>query len=159
MTMAQKLTALYSSDANAKLFLDRMAVRSKNPRGGETRTDQVQHEIFMAGGGNVSQAEARKVLKQLADIGCGNYCVGRHRARTRLIWAVSAISAGQVAVGAAATVTVRIEDATEDSGVNDQQVKHRYQLRSANPVFLELPVDLTQREAERLAQFITTLPL
>ncbi|MBD8531699.1 MULTISPECIES: hypothetical protein [unclassified Massilia] len=48
----------------------------------------------------------------------------------------------------------------EDEGeeYDDEEIEHSYVLRPAERVTLELPADLTPREAIRLAQFIRALP-
>ena len=46
-----------------------------------------------------------------------------------------------------------------DTGPTPGDVVHSFNLRAGKAVTFTLPVDLTQREADRLAAFIQTLPL
>ena len=55
----------------------------------------------------------------------------------------------------------QIVQAVEDADQEDLQpsaIKHSYRLRPDFIVQIELPADLNAREAERLADFIKTLP-
>ena len=147
--LAKRLQALYADDSKARVFLDHLAQRGKNPKGGYTSVEQVMNEI----GGNVTPAEARQVLEQLAAAGCGEFRVGRRGWPTRLDWSIDAIAAGKVAKGEAVEV-----EAPKDGQLRPNMTEVEFPLRDDLVVSMVLPKDLTEKEAERLSTFLRSLP-
>ena len=82
-----------------------------------------------------------------------------------MVWSVGIVSLGQVASGKATAVqeidTVSVEE--ESAPSDNKAVEHdlmdvSYPLRKELMVRFSLPKNLTQKEANRLADFIKTLP-
>lgn len=158
---------LYSTNSTAKLALDYFASRERNS--GETTVDRLHH-VLAAMDLSISYPDVRDFLRELADLKCGEYRIGRRGWSSRLIWAVSLISLGQAAAGNAASVEeLTREEAVEEADAPlEQQSKAApseasdtrvsYPLRPDRNVEFSLPKDLTMREAQRLADFIRTLP-
>lgn len=97
-------------------------------------------------GERVERAEVVEFLKSMSKHGYGNYIVGRKGWDTRLEW------------------NERIHDLpVEGNGSlpaqpTSQTIDHKFVLRPGFEVSLVLPEDLSSREAERLGDFIKTLP-
>lgn len=97
-----KIRKIYRSNPVATVFLDWCAERQRDVR--ETTIDRM---IVICG---CSRMEAVTLAKQLAEVGCGEFIVGRRGAISRFSWAVSRISLGRVAIGEADDV----EDVEDD---------------------------------------------
>ncbi len=146
-----KLRKLYSSSPAARGILDHFASRERNWR--TTTVDRIQANV----GDNVSRGDVIEVFKKLEECGCGEFKVGRKGWSSRFDWAAQMVSVGQAAAGE----TEQVEEVTEeDLGEEEAEtlLKHVYRLRSEIVVTLELPKNLTTTEADRLAQYILTLP-
>jgi hypothetical protein len=147
-----RLRKLYSSDSAATAILDHLASRERNWR--TTTVDRIQSNIAAAG---VSRGDVIAVFKALEDYGCGQFRVGRKGFPSRFEWTAQMVAVGQAAAGE----TEQIEEITEEDegeGEAEASLKHSYRLRPQVTLTLELPKNLTGAEAERLAQYIRTLP-
>jgi len=151
--LESRLRDLYRQDAHARALLDHLAQRGKNPRGWQTRVDQA-YEIIATADASATYAEARAVLENLAGVPCGKFVLGRRGYPTRLVWEIDAISAGKVAKGEAEAVAAAADEDAPPPGMMDVE----YPLRDEQTITLRLPRDLSEREAERLAKFIISLP-
>jgi len=147
------IRAFYSDDAAARALLDHLAGRERNRA--VTPVERLLVNVSREGT-ELSRGNVIRVLRRLAELGCGTFVPGRRGYKSRFEWDASLVSVGQVAAGEAD----EFEDAPEKDAGNDdvEMLKHGFQLRRDLPVDLELPADLTPSEAERLAGFIRTLP-
>jgi hypothetical protein len=89
------------------------------------------------------------VLKQLSAAGCGKFWAGRRGLPSRFEWSSQAASLAQSATGGAAPELNKPESIAF--------VTHSYHLRPQLALSFSLPADLTEREANRLADYIRTL--
>lgn len=118
-----------------------------------------------------SELEQRKLsiefFKKLDACGVGNFLVGRRGKSTRFIWRDAMLDVAQIALDKETTqnnLPEQVERTTNIDNLSDQKdhskttFSHKYILRQNYEVTLNLPVDLTETEAERLSNFIKTLP-
>jgi hypothetical protein len=130
----------------------------------ETTVDRL-HEVLVAERHHVTRVQLIEALRQLAALNCGEFKTGRKGHPTRMIWSVNIVSLGQVASGHA-TAVKDIDNSgspQEDSPSQDESSEHdllnvSYPLRPELVVSFSLPKSITQKEANRLADFIRTLP-
>ncbi|UFN51584.1 hypothetical protein LPC08_25305 (plasmid) [Roseomonas sp. OT10] len=150
---AKALQSLYRDPDNHPFFTW-AAGRQKDSR--ETSVDTVRRH------GQLGHEAAVGLLQDLANAGFGRFVVGRRGAKTRIVWDYSIRDVGAAASGS----TKEIHKVDEDEVVEDEAaegddgalVEHVFNLRPGLRISIELPADLTSREAERLAKFIEALP-
>jgi len=161
------LQSVYKSFPGASEVLDLLAQGGKRVRA--TTVDSVVRRL-RAKRIAVPRRQVIGVLKAIAEAGCGEFVVGRHTKPSRIVWSVSAASAGQVASGIDKDFEEfdagweDLEDEAEDdylikeSDFDDEVISHTFRLRRDMTVDFRLPKDLTATEAARLADFMQTLP-
>ena len=156
--ISEKLKRLYASDAAFKAVSDDFASREKNSWFSTVervcqRTGLVRGEVV----------RCFKLLQELDSTPAGRigeFIVGRRGQQSRFEWSKSSLSVGRVAAGEPSDIEERPADDGEEVESDDGAlVEHRYRLRADLEIKFELPPDLSQREAERLADFVKTLPL
>ena len=159
---ADDLRKLYKDDKSARAVLDWFATRQNDANEiavdraeqmASERNEQVQHKDIV------------RVFRKFEEMGFGKFMVGRRGSRTRMVFDVSIRS-----LAAAATqkgqepkrvdiVNAEILVDDEVSKIPHQEnVTHRYQLRSDFEVRFALPQNFTTKEADRLSSFIKSLP-
>ncbi len=151
---SRRLRKLYGSSPAAREILDHLASRGRSWR--TTSVERILASVRESDE-DLSRGEVIDVFKALEECGCGQFKAGRKGWPSRFEWAVQMVSAGRVAAGE----TEQVEDLTaEDLAEEEPQaaLRHTYRLRPDASVTLDLPRDLTASEAERLAQYIRTLP-
>lgn len=164
--LVKGLQQLYGSNPAARRLFDNFAARQK-----DRRVTPASRAAVLA---DTSHTEVVALLRELDELGAGEFKLGRRGSKTRIEWLYSQRSLGEVARGAAAKPEdiekvnpAELEesegDITEADGVeSDEQdeawIAHDFQLRPDLRVALRLPADLTLREAERLAGFIRQIP-
>ena len=148
-----KLQKLYKDSPSARAILDHFASRERNSS--TTTVERIRSNVAAAGA-DVPRGDVIQVFKTLEDAGFGHYKVGRKGWETRFEWTAEMISVGQAAAGEA----VKVEQLTPEAQAKEPEVslRHTYRLRPETSITLELPRDFTSAEAERLAQFIRSLP-
>ena len=156
---AKILKRLYGASPAATAILDDFAGRTYNST--STKVERLEIRLRRAGH-ELPRRELVGVLKQLADAGCGSFITGRRGQSSRLEWAVQMISVAKAAKGEKSAVE-RLSPAEqgipeEEDDVPAGLVRHSYRLRQDLTLNLELPADLTAKEAIRLGEFIRTLP-
>lgn len=149
--IASSLKDLYRSSPVARAFLDHAAQRSYAQQ--ETKVDRALANVN-AGGHQFSRKDIIDLFQKLEAMECGHFITGRRGQESRFAWEVSLTSAGKAATGE----TPSVESIDEAETASDN-LSHTYYLRSDRLIKLDLPIDLTTREAERLAAFIKSLPL
>ena len=99
---------------------------------------------------DLERGEIVNGLKRLGELGLGNYKIGRRDHSTRLEWTFHS-----------PTMLVRriLEILGGDApDTSLKMFRHTYRVRQDLQIEFELPVDLSQKEADRLAKFIESLP-
>jgi hypothetical protein len=157
-----RLRELYASDKAAKAVLDSFAGRQRNYK--ETKVDRL-YAVVSDLGESISWGDIVRALKSLQELGFCEYVVGRHGYPSRVEWKVGIVSLGQAAAGlhndieaAPQDVDLDVESAPAAEITPHDMMKIGYPLRAELTVQMSLPKNLTRREAERLSEFIKTLP-
>jgi hypothetical protein len=153
-TKAKALQSLYRDPANRPFFV--WAAARQNDRR-ETSVDVVRRR------GQMGHEAAVGLLQALAHAGFGTFVVGRRGAKTRIVWDYSIRDVGAAASGSTKEIhKVDEDEVIEDDSAEDDEdalVEHAFNLRPGMKITLELPADITRREAERLAKFVEAIPL
>jgi hypothetical protein len=170
------LQKLYREDATVRVLFEALGQRSRC--GPETEADMLT-EIAKVEYGDLIAA-----LRLLDKIGVGSFIVGRRSRKTRFEWSIPAIEAAKAAMDShvqtsaeinstLSATTVPVEEARKfrpaenakaepvaasDHQVAPESIAHTYALRPGLTVQVSLPADLTRKEADRLSQWITSLP-
>lgn len=147
------LKGLCASNGAAQRLFESFSKRTKDAT--ETSVDRA---AWLAGSDYGSMV---KVFKELGALGVGRFIPGRHGYASRIEWAYSIRSLGKVAVGAGQALAEVPADATADDeapSAANAGLKHEFQLRDGVKVAFELPADLSEKEADRLAAFVKALP-
>lgn len=151
----EALRNFYRTDQAARAILDNLAARHQDRS--ETRVDRLHYAISEEE--DITRADVIRVLRQLEDLGCGAFVVGRKGRESRFAWAVGLTGVGRAAAGDATDLREVSSEATESDGSDeDNTIAHSYVLRANFVARFALPSDLTSAEAARLADFIKTLP-
>ena len=157
-----KLKRLYKANEAAKNMFDYFAGRKNNMS--QSTVDRLLSALVNEGH-TVTRSQIIGVLKELTTLQCGEFKNGRKKQPSRMLWSVGIVSLGQAASGQ----TEKVEDFEQDSeeseieavGSNAAETDFMnisYPLRAELMTELTLPKNLTQKEANRLADFIKTLP-
>ena len=109
--LQKEVRALYKSDERIQAFFVWAANRANDAA--ETSVDRISQVA------NASYAEARAFAKELCEIGCGEFIIGRKGWKSRIRWEVSLRSLGKAAKGDADTIDTIDPELAED--VADQQ--------------------------------------
>jgi hypothetical protein len=149
------LRELYKSNLIASSFLDHAAQRERDR--GETSVERAQ-TILRDEGTEASRGQIVDFYQRLEQLGCGKFIVGRWNKHSRFSWSVSIVSVGKAAAGEQEVVH-NIPETGAESAEEVDSLDHSFHLRPGTSVSIELPIDLTTQEAERLAAFIKTLPM
>ncbi len=162
-TLTTDLCDLYNEDFVAQSLLDIFATR-KN----DVRVTTARRAARLA---QATRGEIIAVFKRLAEIGAGEFKMGRRGAPTRMEWNYSVRSLGIAAQGGSAELAsidpLSLDESEADSTENEGQwsdwdsddgIEHNFQLRPDTRISIRLPKDLNAKEAERLAGFIRQLP-
>ena len=148
------LRGLYKSNVIARAFLDHAARRERDRA--EITVERAQ-TILRDEGVEASRGDVVSLYQQLEELGCGKFIVGRWTKHSRFAWSVSVVSVGKAAAGEQPSVAEVPETSVDSEEM--ESLSHSYHLRPETTVTIELPVDLSAHEAERLAAFIKTLPM
>jgi hypothetical protein len=149
--------------AKEREFMKELSLRQREPNGFETEIDQLISPQNANEG--FSKKEALDFFKKLEFLGCGKLLLGRREFKTRLRWTpYGAIAVSQAFLGG--LVASHAESPLDSSSgvgplnvmVNEGMHTHLFLLRQGLQVSFQLPLDLNKEEANRLAEFIRTLP-
>ena len=158
------LTRLYKQNECARGLLDHLAGRSYNSA--ESTVDRLE-QVLGSTGLECSRRDVVGVLKELENLGCGTFVIGRRGAASRFQWRVQMTSLGRTARGEGTDVVALSADealpkddeaAEPQDAVAEGSIRHSFNLRPGYSITLELPRDFTTREAARLSEFVKTLP-
>jgi len=117
----------------------------------------------------LAEREIRRVFKALESLGCGKFIKGRgDQAESRMAWTLSIRSIASAAKGESSKVeevsaapedTLEAEEAKSIPVSSGNEVAHSFRLRPDFEVIIKLPVDFTDREAERFGTFLKAIPI
>ncbi len=101
-------------------------------------------------------------FKELAGAGCGRFKAGRRGKSSRIIWSQRAIEIAKLFIGETPVGSVDEQrlQATQSETVElrPNLHEHRFLLRPSLSISVSLPLDLSREEANRLADFIKSIP-
>jgi hypothetical protein len=154
------LRRLYNRDTRAQSLLDYVATRKYNSV--ETTVDRLE-SVMSGKESNCSRRNLVAILRELEQLNCGEFVIGRRGQPSRFRWAVEMISVGRAAKGEDSGVQLlKAEEAkpeeSDESELPAGSMRHVFNLRPDYAVVFELPTDFNSREANRLAEFVKTLP-
>ncbi len=154
IALSSRLRSIYGKNSAVKSLLNVYATGKL----GVLETS-VSRAAQLAG---VDYREMLQALRDLAEAGAGEFKVGRHGAKSRIVWEYHVRSLAAAARGEGGPIKLtEVEEkelAEEAEDVEEGDVVHEFLLRPGKKIRLTLPSDLTQREAERLGGFIQSLP-
>lgn len=107
------LRDLYQQSSVARALLDHAARRERDQS--ETKVDRI-FQLLRVEGHAVRRHEIIDVFRKLQDHGFGQFVAGRHGWPSRFVWNTGMTSTGQVASGAAQTIT---QISTDEEGAED----------------------------------------
>jgi hypothetical protein len=150
-----RLKSLYQNNPAAQLILDQAARRQRNQT--ETKVDRIV-ALLAAGGHEISRGDIIDAFRSLEELGAGQFVTGRRGWPSRFVWSVGMVSVGKAAAGEPQEIESIPDESFEEQTASGMLV-HSFYLRVDAPVIIELPIDLTKAEAERLGNFVRTLPI
>ena len=148
------LRRTYAANQAAKAICDHLASRDRNQN--ETYLHRILFHLDQDGV-DFSKAEVIGAFRALETADCGKYVEGRRGRKSRFVWSVNSKHLAAVAGGADAAEAVEDETEEHEGDSESELLEHTYWLRPDLSVTIELPADLTQREANRLSQFSDSL--
>jgi len=164
------LRILYKNNLSAQRFFEWAASRQRDSA--DTDIDRISSVA------KIARHEALALSRELQEIGIGKVIYGRRGAKTRIRWNYSLKSIGQSA-NISANSLKRIDpdeleslpaDETNESennrsdleaiknSPNENFISHPMWLRPGVRIEIKLPSDLTEREADRLSNWIKSIP-
>lgn len=128
-------------------FFEWCASQSATPR--ETLIEKLESVL------KLGRSETPELVNGIMEAGIGKRIIGRHGAKSRIVWEFTLQSIEKVARGE----TEILQKVGSKPFTSQHLVEYSYPLRDdESPIVVRLPRDLTQREAERFAMFIQSLP-
>lgn len=152
-----RLKEVYEVSEVAKAFLDHMAARQRNQS--ETKVDRT---LVILSGESIDFARGDIVglFQHLQEAGCGQFIIGRRGWPSRFVWSVGSLAASRLASGEVQEVEDITTDEEGDGGSEREEfASHSFNLRPDLVVTMDLPADLSTKEAERLSLFVRSLPM
>lgn len=138
----------------AKIVLGQIG---KAARGSESSVDVIE-DWFEGTQVQVERREIVDVFKALDAANAGRFIVGRRTKPSRFRWGMDWPGVAMHAEDDADSDSGGWDHANDPDGGEVRLVEHRYRLRPNYEVLIELPTNLSQVEASRLADFVRTLP-
>ncbi|WP_019624936.1 hypothetical protein [Thioalkalivibrio thiocyanoxidans] len=145
-----QLRSLYDSNSAYQAIFDYLAGRTQNRS--VMKVDRVVQQLQ----GEATRKDVIDLSKKLEEMNLGAFIVGRRGKPSRFEWASELTQVGRVAAGEEAELRPYSAD-EEDSEDPEDMVTHEYMLRPDLPIEIRLPADLTEREAQRLGEYVRTL--
>lgn len=166
-----KLQRLYKHHSVYRAVFGWLAERDENPT--ETRVDMAVKAL----GPKLTYRDLVAFFKKLENAGVGRFIVGRRGGRSRFEWTYTAESVGKAALGESKKLVALHQMGSEEpgdfEGFTDERdgepegeedenegeglLRTEYLLRPDLRLPVVVPVDMTEGEANRLADFIRTL--
>lgn len=152
----EAISATYTSDERFRPFFDHFANRQKNYA--ETKVNRLK-QVLENGGDEVSRGLVIEFFRKLETLECGQFVVGRRGWESRFLWSVNMVDVGRAAAGESDEIEeLPAADDEESIMQADEMLQHSFHLRPDCVISFSLPSDLTDREAERIAGFIQSIP-
>jgi len=154
---SERLRRAYNTDTAVKAVCDEMAARERNQT--ETKLRRIMAR-FNNDGVEIRKPDVIAAFRTLEECGCGQYVPGRHGWPSRFVWSVGSLGACQTAQGGTAELEP-LQESNDDDEIDAEldTVTHVLRLRDDFDVEFLLPSDLTNKEASRIAAFVSALPI
>ena len=153
MMDVEQLKLAYEQDEVVRAICDHMAERAKNQK--STTLHRIIHHLN-SDGYDVKRPGVIAAFRHLQEAGCGRYVQGSHGYKSRFDWSVKSMLVRDTVDGDESIESVEeIGDDFEE--YESDMIEHTFILRPDLTVVLELPEDLTPREAQRFSQFVDSL--
>ncbi len=107
----------------------------------------------------LSRGEIIGMLRKLEALELGSYVTGRKGHPSRFEWKYASRDIAMMATGDETKTNPEPAPQVDEDEPEAVMHMHQFLLRTDLKVQFELPVDLTQAEAARLADYVKTLPL
>jgi hypothetical protein len=155
----EHLAGLAQRNAAANAFLGLVADQPRMRR--EASVDAIVERT------SLDRRDVVRALRELESHKAGRLIVGRRKQKTRFVWSdrfdvlatvKKALLLASIATPPAGTMEADDAPAVAPQTGSVPMIRHRYVLRQSFEVELNLPADLSPREAERLSDFLKTLP-
>lgn len=150
----EELKGCYAANEVVAAICDHMADRPKNQN--ETKLHRMMLHLEQ-GGDDFRKSDVIAAFRQLEDADCGRCVEGRHGWKSRFVWSVKSLLVAGAARGVEEAESLESDDEPNQDSVDTDVIEHMFWLRHDLQVSIELPVDLTESEANRLAQFVSAL--
>jgi hypothetical protein len=160
--MIKAIRTLYKSNPIAKALFDDF---SKRARSESVHTaDRILEIVQQAGVSTRYWAIMRFLKMELAPTGCCRFIIGRRGQDTRVTWSFDIVDLGKSAIGEDVLIEASAKNETSANGKSDDahvMMAVSFPLRPLDSVdaVIQIPRNLSQSEAQRLADFIKTLPV
>ena len=135
----RKLQDIYKTPLG-KAFFDFILTYSRNRTEIDARGFYSEVNIRIHGHYN----EFLKLLEELGRLGVGKYILGRKGAATRFVWDKPMLEVARIA-------------SSKEGAASVSTKEYSFSIRPEWNVVVELPISLTQKEADRFGDFIKTL--
>lgn len=132
-----------------------MAGRDKNQT--ETKLHRMLKHLENDGF-DFKRGEVIGAFRSLETAGCGKYVEGRHGWPSRFVWETKSLHVSSAAKGQEPLLRDASSNGDDDASEDVEFSEHSFVLRPDLPISFELPTDLSENEASRLAAFIKSLP-
>ena len=169
-----KLADLYASNPTVRAILDHFSERTNNSKVNLVKRIQF---LLKREGIVVSWGDMIAAFRLLQEAGCGTFVKGSKGYSSRFYWSVKSTQAAAYALDVVGEQDDEEEDEEEDEEDDEEDdeeedgeeeeeylldphapsIRHSFVLRLDWKMFLYLPPNLTQIEANRLAQFAESL--
>lgn len=167
-----KLADFYESNTTVRAILDMLAERTNNSKVHLVKRIQF---LLKRRGIAASWGDIIAALRLLQEAGCGTFVKGSKGYSSRFYWAVKSTQAASYAIDVVGGQDEDEEEEEEEEEGDEEEkedgedadeylldpdapsIRHSFVLRIDWKIFLHLPADLTQTEANRLAQFAESL--
>lgn len=164
--LARKLAALgHTATAEEREFMSEMALRQREPNGLESDLESFPDRKGLSD--TALKKEALDFFKKLESFGCGKVLLGRRKLKTRIRWhpygAIAVAKAFLKDLDSFLEAEIGPSEGKDSSNLPSDNVQrdlhqHRFLLRPDLQIAVGLPLDLTKDEANRLAEFIRSIP-
>ena len=111
---------------------------------------------------SVNYSQVTALFRQLEKLECGWFCVGRKGKYSRFRWTIDIKETGKLLANSSSDTppTSKPSAHSRDSAQARSEAirRHTFHLRQDFELVLSLPADLTEKEAQRIAKFVESLP-
>lgn len=151
MTSGDELRKLAEKNLTVNEFMEYLASRQRH-------ASEMTVEKAMKAIPGATRAEVIQMFKSLETLGIGDWLLGRHGKKTRFEWKAYPGDVAKAWAGEIDGIPLEAKGTDfEDQEEEPDFVEHKLQLRRNIEISLSLPVDLSDKEASKIARWIENL--